>query len=197
LGLKLRLKIILAVLFALVTGHVSAEEVTASSKSRLKLPNSYTKLLDGRLATQYEGSKRLLPKSTGIPRYTGSYNGEYLAMAEQAAALFGVPKDLFTRLIQAESGWNPKAVSPAGAIGLAQLLPETARKMGVDPHDPKANLEGGALYLKQQFMRFRSWKLALAAYNAGPEAVEKYDDVPPFAETQAYVLAILGPQSGG
>jgi len=192
-GLKLRLRIILALLFALVTGQVSAEEVTASSKSRLKLPKSYTKLLDGRLATQYEGSKRLLPKSTGIPRYTGSYNGEYLPMAEEAAALFGVPKDLFTRLIQAESGWNPKAISPAGAIGLAQLLPDTARKLGVDPHDPKANLEGGALYLKQQFMRFRSWKLALAAYNAGPEAVEKYDDVPPFAETQAYVLAILGP----
>lgn len=113
-------------------------------------------------------------------------------MAEAAAAKFGVPKDLFARLVQSESNWDPNAISPAGAIGLAQLMPETAAILGVDPTDPQANLEGGALYLKQQYMRFRSWKLAIAAYNAGPEAVEKYDDVPPYPETQAYVFAILG-----
>ena len=113
-------------------------------------------------------------------------------MAEAAAVKFGVPKHLFARLVQTESNWNADAVSPKGAIGLAQLMPGTAAILGVDPHDPQANLEGGALYLKQQFLRFRSWKLAVAAYNAGPEAVEEYDDVPPFAETQAYVLAIIG-----
>jgi len=156
------------------------------------IPAYQKKLLDGRLAKQYEGSKRLLPGDTHIPRYLGAYSGEYLVMAEQAAAKFGVPKDLFTRLIQAESNWNPKAVSPAGAIGLAQLMPGTAARLGVDPTDPQANLEGGALYLKQQYQRFRSWKLAIAAYNAGPEAVEKYDDVPPYPETEAYVLAIMG-----
>ncbi len=155
------------------------------------LTKSNLKLLDGRLAKQYEGSKRLLPQSD-IPRYLGGYTGEYLPMAEKIAAEMGVPVDLFARLIQAESNWNPNALSPAGAIGLAQLLPETAKKLGVDPFDPEDNLRGGALYLKQQFMRFRSWKLALAAYNAGPEAVEEYDDVPPFPETQAYVLAIMG-----
>ncbi len=171
-------------------GDVFAQ--SASSKSRTEISKLHLKLLDGRLAKQYEGSKRLLPTSKHIPRYVGAYKGEYLPMAEEAAAKLGVPKDLFTRLIQMESNWNPKAISPAGAIGLAQLMPATAAKLGVDPYDPKANLEGGALYLKQQFKRFRSWKLAIAAYNAGPEAVAKYDDVPPYAETQAYVLAILG-----
>lgn len=165
---------------------------SASSKSGAGISSSHLKLLDGRLSRQYEDSKRLLPTNGDLPRYTGAYKGEYLAMAEAAAGKFGVPKDLFARLVQIESNWNPAAISPKGAIGLAQLMPATAASLGVDPTDPQANLEGGALYLKQQFLRFRSWKLAVAAYNAGPEAVEKYDDVPPFAETEAYVLAIIG-----
>ena len=181
--------------FLLAAGLMSASMAhaqTSSSKSRNSISKSHAKLLDGRLSKQYEGSKRLLPSNNHIPRYSGKYKGEYLPMAEKAAAKFGVPKELFTRLIQAESNWNPNALSPAGAIGLAQLMPDTAARLGVDPTDPQANLEGGALYLKQQYMRFRSWRLAIAAYNAGPEAVEKYDDVPPYPETQAYVLAILG-----
>ncbi len=178
-------------LAALILSGPAASQ-TASSKSRAGISKSHAKLLDGRLATQYEDSKRLLPNNNHIPRYVGSYKGEFLPMAEEAAAKFGVPKDLFTRLVQAESNWNPDALSPAGAIGLAQLMPDTAARMGIDPHNPQANLEGGALYLKKQYMRFRSWKLAVAAYNAGPEAVEKYDDVPPYPETQAYVLAIFG-----
>ncbi|NOX72936.1 MAG: lytic transglycosylase domain-containing protein [Alphaproteobacteria bacterium] len=173
-----------------IAGGAAAQ--TSSSKSRTGLSKAQIKLLDGRLSRQYENSKRLLPTNKDIPRYTGAYKGEYLPMAEKAAVKFGVPKELFARLIQMESNWNPKALSPAGAIGLAQLLPETAAKLGVDPYNPQANLEGGALYLKQQFTRFRSWKLAIAAYNAGPEAVAQYNDVPPFSETQAYVLTILG-----
>jgi len=94
-------------------------------------------------------------------------------------------------LIQQESGWNPKALSHKGAIGLTQLMPETARYLGVDPHDVRQNLDGGARYLSQQYKRFRNWRLALAAYNAGPEAVAKYNDVPPYKETQNYVRRIL------
>jgi len=156
------------------------------------LTKSQRRLIDRRLSVQYEGSKRLLPTDSNIPRYFGHYRGKYLPMAQKAAAKYGVPTDLYARLIQTESNWNPKALSPDGAIGLAQLMPDTAKRLGVDPHDAKANLEGGALYLKQQYMRFRSWRLAVAAYNAGPKAVEAYNNVPPYAETQAYVLIILG-----
>jgi len=185
-----RIVVVLAVAFGADT-H-SAELFSSKGNSKTGLPKTQIKLLDGRLAKQYEDSKRLLPADKHLPRYSGEYNGEFRAMADEAAALFGVPKDLFARLVQQESNWNPRAISSAGAIGLAQLMPGTARKLGVDPYDPKANLEGGALYLKQQYLRFRSWKLALAAYNAGPEAVEKHGDVPPYAETQNYVRLVLG-----
>ena len=72
------------------------------------------------------------------------------------------------------------------------MMPATARSLGVDPKDPKANLDGGARYLRRQYETFRSWRLALAAYNAGPEAVSRHGGVPPYAETKAYVRAILG-----
>lgn len=171
---------------------LAAEGLSIGGKSSGNTYNRYSKLLDGRLAKQYKGSDRLRPGEKHLPRYGGGYNGEYLKMAEDVAATFGIPQDLFKRLIQRESNWNQNAVSPKGAIGLAQLMPETAALLGVDPKDARSNLEGGALYLKKQYVRFRSWKLAVAAYNAGPEAVDRYDDVPPYPETQAYVLAIMG-----
>ena len=91
-----------------------------------------------------------------------------------------------------ESGWNPGAVSPKGATGLAQLMPGTADLLGVDINDPVENLNGGARYLRMMYDRFGSWRLALAAYNAGPMAVEANDGIPPYDETVEYVKAILG-----
>jgi cell wall-associated NlpC family hydrolase len=123
-------------------------------------------------------------------------------MARQAALGAGVDPGLFVALIQQESGWNPDAQSPAGAVGLGQLMPATASSLGVNsPLDPVQNLRGSAQYLKQQLNAFGGdARLALAAYNAGPAAVRKYGGIPPYAETQNYVTSVLSnakPQPGG
>ncbi len=153
-------------------------------------------VLDTRAATQYAGSVRLQPNfepgSEQIPRFDGRYTGPWLEVARAAAIRHGIPEDLFLRLVQQESGWNTQAVSHAGAIGLAQLMPDTADLLGVDPHDPSANLEGGARYLAMQYRTFRRWDHALAAYNAGPQAVRTHNGIPPFTETRDYVRIILG-----
>ncbi len=112
--------------------------------------------------------------------------------AVAAAKRYGIPPDLFLRQLGAESSWNPDAVSPAGATGIGQLMPGTAAELGVDPSDPMQNIDGSARYLKQQYDKFGDWKLALAAYNAGPGAVEKYGGVPPYDETRNYVAKIMG-----
>ncbi len=174
---------------------------TAISKSRQQLFKRQVAILDSRAAQQYANSVRLKPQDVlipgvpgndRIPRFTGAARSEFLAVARTTARRHGVPEDLFLRLISQESGWNPKALSHKGAIGLAQLMPGTAARLNVNPHDPQQNLDGGARYLAQQYRTFRSWRLALAAYNAGPDAVRKYNGVPPYRETQGYVVAILG-----
>jgi soluble lytic murein transglycosylase-like protein len=96
------------------------------------------------------------------------------------------------RLVHQESRWNPTALSHAGARGLAQLMPDTALLLGVNPDDPRQNLEGGARYLRMMFERFGDWRLALAAYNAGPEAVQRHNGIPPYRETTDYVRIVLG-----
>lgn len=117
---------------------------------------------------------------------------DYRSLASQIAQQQGVPVDLFLRLVNQESGFRPDVTSPAGAHGLAQLMPGTASDLGVDINDPVQNLTGGARYLRQQLDRFGTPELALAAYNAGPGNVQKYGGIPPFEETQNYVRSILG-----
>lgn len=186
----------------LAGGSVQAQglDLTASSQSRNQLFDSQKRLLDGRLSQQYSLSARLQPPRVGdagltgaIPPFTGRYRGPYLEMARAAARRHAVPEDLFLRLVQQESGWNSGAISHKGAIGLAQLMPGTAQLLGVDANDAAQNLDGGARYLRMMYDRFGTWRLALAAYNAGPEAVERHGrDIPPFAETRNYVQVILG-----
>lgn len=110
----------------------------------------------------------------------------------ESALRHGIDPRLFASLVWAESNFHPGAVSHAGAIGLSQLMPFTAQRLGVDPWNPIQNLEGGARYLAAQHATFGRWDLALAAYNAGPGAVQRYGGIPPYAETQFYVLRVLG-----
>lgn len=180
-----------------LAGMAQSGDLTLSTSSRAALFKSQLSVLDGRAAKQYANSVRLQPTrpfdtDAATVRYNGGYKGQYLATARTAATRHGVPTDLFLRLVQQESGWNRHAISPKGAIGLAQLMPQTARLLRVDPNDPSANLDGGARYLRMMYDKFGSWRLALAAYNAGPEAVSKHAGVPPYRETQNYVKVIWG-----
>jgi len=97
---------------------------------------------------------------------------------------------LFQAVIEAESSYNTTAISPKGAYGLGQLMPATARSLGVDRSDPGQNLEGAARYLLAQISEFRDIDLALAAYNAGPHRVREYGGIPPFKETKSYIARI-------
>jgi soluble lytic murein transglycosylase-like protein len=127
--------------------------------------------------------------SAGTP-----YGAEITAAAQRN----GLDPALLAGLIKQESGFNPNAGSPAGAQGLCQLMPGTARGLGVtDLHDPVQSIEGGAKYLAQQLKSFNGdVARALAAYNAGPGAVQRYGGVPPYAETQNYVRAVQANAAG-
>lgn len=126
-----------------------------------------------------------LANGTTIPQ---EYHAHVLALA----ARYDLSPTLIEALVWQESRWRKDAISPAGARGLAQLMPETARELGVNPDDPYANLEGGARYLRIQLDRFDgNLEKALAAYNAGPGRVERANGIPNIRETQNYVAAIM------
>jgi soluble lytic murein transglycosylase-like protein len=117
---------------------------------------------------------------------------QFAAALTQAAAGANVSPTLLSALVWQESRWNPQAVSPKGAIGLAQLMPGTARDLGVNPADPVANLTGGARYLRYLLDTFDgNVEKALAAYNAGPGRVRSAGGIPAIAETRAYVASIV------
>ena len=115
--------------------------------------------------------------------------GQLIALAADS---YGLPRELVNSVVAAESGHNPHAVSPKGAIGLMQLMPGTARELGADPSDPRQNVEAGTRYLRDLLVRYKHHpELALAAYNAGPGAVDRYRGVPPYPETRRYVSRVL------
>jgi len=139
------------------------------------------------------GYKPMSPFGPGLDRSVTPAPEHLRGLIEGAAKDAGVDPQLFESLVAAESSFNPGVTSKAGAMGLAQLMPGTARALGVrDPFDPEQNLRGGAKYLAQMMAKFGGDpKLALAAYNAGPGAVERHGGIPPYRETRAYVERIM------
>ena len=137
-------------------------------------------------------------RSRGGARPVPAPPEETAAAIHAAAERHQVDERLVTAVAWRESGFNPRAVSPKGARGTMQLMPETARRLGVDASDLQGNIDGGVQYLSSMMHRFGGDQAkALAAYNAGPGAVERYGGVPPYAETKAYVDAILGRMGAG
>ena len=119
-------------------------------------------------------------------------NPDLARVIHSAAQRYAVDPKLVSAVAEVESGGNQNAVSPAGAVGVMQLMPETAASLGVNPYDMKSNVEGGAKYLREMLDTFDGdVKKAVAAYNAGPDAVKAYGGVPPYAETQNYVTSVL------
>ncbi len=128
-----------------------------------------------------------------LPPADGTVSSQSFAnMVAEAARKYEVDPKLLSAVAEAESGGDQSALSPAGAVGVMQLMPDTAASLGVDPYDEKQNIEGGAKYLRQMLDSFGGdVRKAVAAYNAGPQAVHDYGGVPPYRETQSYVNRVL------
>lgn len=159
-----------------------ADAWAPSSMSRLALANTSTPTAGVLGVTKVRSGLAAVPVPEGFAAYS-KVIGE-IATAE------GVPASLLGALVWSESGFNPDAVSGSGARGLTQLMPATAAGLGVDIEDPVDNLRGGARYLRQMLDRFGSTELALAAYNAGPNAVIRAGGVPAYQETRNYVARV-------
>ncbi len=136
---------------------------------------------------QVPGAPAYRTTTEGLPRNAEMF--EELVQEHSQKQL--LRPELVRAVIQVESGFDPRATSPKGAMGLMQLMPDTARSLGViNAYDPEENIRGGTAYLRQLLNKYGSEQLALAAYNAGPGAVDRYDGVPPYRETKDYVRKV-------
>jgi hypothetical protein len=138
--------------------------------------------------------RRVLPQqATGVPTAASSAVAgvPYADLFSRAGARYGIDPALLAAVAAKESSFNASAVSPAGAQGLMQFMPATAKGLGVNPLDPTSAIDGAARYLSSLTRQFGSTELALAAYNAGPGTVSRYGGIPPFPETQNYVRAVM------
>lgn len=152
-----------------------------------KTPTAIRRILPDAATTSPAWSTASVLRPAALSAGAGSGAVPYADMFRQAAAKHGVSAKLLAAVAKVESGYNPKAVSSAGAKGLMQIMPSTAAGLGVNPNDPAQAIDGAARLLARNLKDFGSVDLALAAYNAGGGAVRKYGGIPPFAETQAYV----------
>ncbi len=191
--MKLRLFLALASGLALA-GTAQAEVLEIGPGGKVKTlsdsPNATWSSNDEQLQT--EGDGIVIPDKAVTMLTERGWAGDYAQALVEVAKANELSPYLLEAVVWQESRWNPAARSRAGAIGLAQLMPGTARDLGVDPNDPLQNLSGGARYLRQQLNRFGgNVEKALAAYNAGPGRVMTAGGIPSIPETQAYVRAIV------
>lgn len=178
----------------MLTGMLSNQNealgATAAKLNNFTLPNINTPSAINVLSFQNNGIGKMLPQIQ-LPK-TSVKNTDFDEIVDKAAAAFNLPTKLIKSVIQKESNFNPNAVSSAGASGLMQLMPATARGLGVtNVFDPAENIFAGSKYLRQMMDKYENnIELALAAYNAGPGNVDKYGGIPPFKETQNYVQKV-------
>lgn len=176
---------VLGALLLSCCGLVTLSSVATAQVKVIKQADGTTKIYN---ESVQQRSRRL--SGTLQPLTAGSQLARWI---ERYARREGLSPRLVQAVVQVESGYNPRALSSKGAMGLMQLMPATAGELGVvNAYDPEANIRGGARYLRQQLDRFSGdIRLALAAYNAGPTAVAKYGDIPPYRETRNYVRKVL------
>jgi soluble lytic murein transglycosylase-like protein len=155
-----------------------ANGTTVLSSKRLERPTQ---------VFQVPGAPAYRTTTEGLPRKAEMFE----ELVQEHSQKHSLRPELVRAVIQVESGFDPQATSPKGAMGLMQLMPDTARSLGVvNAYDPEDNIRGGTAYLRQLLNKYGSEQLALAAYNAGPGAVDRYDGVPPYRETKDYVRKV-------
>jgi soluble lytic murein transglycosylase-like protein len=165
---------------------------TAGSSVRLFFDGGYTELPVSEV-TRFEAE--FVPEGPALPAEAGAAEPTPEQLIDEAARRHGLPESFVRSVAKAESGFRADAVSPKGAIGIMQLMPETARSLGADPRDTRQNADAGARYLRELLLKYKDdpyqLRKALAAYNAGPGAVDRYNGVPPYRETQKYVERVI------
>ena len=189
-------------------GRILSEEVSITETSALDRQTGHEFLINSMDVSSLSPSARLLamprpmitPELADALRDGSVYTApeEWKRIIRKAARTYTLPEALIAAVIRTESAFQARAVSPKGARGAMQIMPETQKELGLeDPYDPEANVMAGSAYLRRQLDRFGSLELALAAYNAGPANVEKYGGVPPFPETREYLRQVAAHRNEG